>query len=139
MKESNLDEEQFDKEKLNFFLPKSFKGLSKEYILDKLFDNEIQNNWNPQIGDIIVGSTGNIFVISNKHNSVEELGGTLFFFNGVLCNRSGGNILNETISSTMNQSGLWFYYDEQMIIKTKYNPYHTKIANFRYVPYPHEL
>ena len=74
----------FDRKELEFSLPDSFKGLSKEYILDAIFNTKIQINWKPQEGDIIVGCTGNIFVISGESNLVPELGGKLFFFGGLL-------------------------------------------------------
>lgn len=128
----------FNKEDLEFYLPTSFKGLSKEYILDKIFNKDIQYSWYPKIGDVIVGCTGNIFVISNSHNLVGELGGELFFFGGGMCNRDGGNIMDQTYSYTMNESGKWFTYTANGIEEKK-NFNHSSWKEFRYVPYPHEL
>ncbi len=131
---------EFNKEVLETFLPESFKGLSKQYVLDAIFNNEIQKNWKPQIGDIIVGSTGNVFVISGDHDLVPELGGKMFFFGGGLCNRDGGNIMNETYCYTMNKSGNSYEYDINLKIKRvmkKFN--HSSFKDFRFVPYPHEL
>ena len=119
-------------EDLEFFLPDTFKGLSKGYILNVIFDDRIQNKWVPQVGDVIVGCTGNIFVISGEHDLVEQLGGKLFFFGGGLCNRDGGSVLNETYSSSMNKSGKW-------INEFKVNSSHSSWKDFRFVPYPHEL
>lgn len=127
----------FNKEGLEFFLPDSFKGLSKEYILDKIFDEKIQQNWIPQKGDIIVGETGNIFVISGTHPSKNE-GGTLYFFGGGLCNRNGGILLDSTYSYVANKTGLQYVHYQKDSAPYN-NPYWCKISDFRYVPYPHEL
>lgn len=128
----------FNKEELEFFLPDRFKGLTKEYILDKIYDKSIQESWIPSVGDVIVGPTGNVFVISNIHKLDEKLGGTLYFFGGNLCNRTGGSIMNETMCYTMNRDGKWYTWEEGKVV-TKDNPYHSKVSEFRYVPYPHEL
>lgn len=126
---------EFNEEDLEFFLPKSYKGLSKQYILDKIFNEAIQKNWNPKEGDIIVGSTGNVFVISATHNLTEELGGKLYFFGGGLCSRNGGSLANETYCHTMNKDGLWYEYGKE----PKQDCYHSSISDFKFVPYPHEL
>jgi len=125
----------FELEYLSFFLPASFKGLSKEYIIKCIFDEEIQNNWNPGTGDVIVGPTGNVFVISNTEFLHETLGGIRYYYGGFSCNRNGGNILNETACYTANESGV--YYDP--IKGETPNLDHSSIRQFRYVPYPHEL
>lgn len=125
----------FNKEDLEFFMPPSFKGLSKQYMIDKIFDKDIQKDWKPKTGDIIVGETGNVFVISSTHVLVDELGGNLYFFGGGLCNRTGGNLLNETYSFTMNKDGLWYQHGRE----PKEDSYHSSFYDFRYVPYPHEL
>lgn len=128
--------DKFIKESLSFFLPNYYKGLDKDYILAKVFDKEIQENWKPREGDVIVGSTGNIFVISAKRTLVKELGGDLFFFGGGLCNRDGGNLMNETFCHTMNEDGIWY---ELGVQPRTDNIYHSSFKDFRYVPYPHEL
>jgi len=129
----------FNLEDLEFYLPDSFKGLLKSYILQKIFDEEIQKNWKPKEGDLIVGCTGNIFAISGHHTLVKELGGDLFFFGGGLCTRDGGCILNDTYSYTMNEDGLWYSYGVSGVEKTANNCYHSSFKDFRYLPYPHEL
>ena len=128
----------FNREELEFFLPDSFKGLSKAYIIDAIFNSKIQKNWKPQEGDVIVGCTGNVFVISGESNLVKELGGTLFFFGGHMCNRDGGIILNETACFTMNESGTWYTHTSEGI-KPVWNNSHSSWKDFRFVPYPHEL
>lgn len=126
----------FEEDTLKFFLPESFKSLSKQYILYCIFNKEIQTNWKPKVGDIIVGSTGNVFVISAKHHLIEKLGGDLFLFGGVLCSRNGGNFMNETTCSTLNRTGILYDIDQKSI-ENSYN--HNTYLNYRYVPYPHEL
>ena len=125
---------EFIRTELEFHLPQLFKGLSKEYMLKCIFDEEIQQNWTPQIGDIIIGSTGNVFVISGKSNLHEDLGGPLYFFGGLLCGDDEG-FLCDTLSFTANESGRWYhpYRGEEM------NLYHSSIREFKYVPYPHEI
>lgn len=68
-------ETRFNKEDLEFYLPNSFRGMSKQYILDAVFDDDLQKSWVPAVGDAIVGPTGNIFVISGAHLMHEDLGG----------------------------------------------------------------
>lgn len=128
----------FIKEELEFYLPDSFRGLSKNYILKTIFNKEIQKNWSPRIGDLIVGCTGNIFVISGKQQLNEELGGDLFFFGGGLCTRDGSCFLNETYCYTMNKTGKWIEVGVSGY-KEKYNCYHSAIKDFRYLPYPYEI
>jgi len=132
-------EDEFRKDDLLFYLPESFKGLSKEYIMNCIFDESIQKAWIPTVGDVIVGPTGNIFVISAYHHLHGTLGGNLFFFGGGLCNRDGGIIMNETYSSTMNESGKWYGYNNEGKVVEKPNSYHSSFKDFRFVPYPHEL
>lgn len=124
------------KEKLEFFLPDSFKGLSKKYILDCYFNNNIQEKWlkqKPSIGDIIVGETGNVFVISNIEVYNENIGGKMYYFGGGLCNRDNRGFLNETFCYSMNESGIPFYNKE----KISFN--HSKLSDYKFVPYPHEF
>lgn len=130
--------EDFNKEDLKFFLPEEFKGLSKKYILDCIFNEDIQKEWKPKIGDIIVGKTGNIFVISESHNTIKKLGGTKFFFGGGLCSRDGSNILNETYCNVLNEDGFNYIYTSDGIKKIN-DLYYSKFSDFKYVPYPHEL
>lgn len=125
----------FIKSDLEFFLPDSFKGLSKRYILDCIFNDKIQKKWKPQVGDIIVGCTGNIFVIGGKADLHESLGGTEYYFGGGTCNRDGGNILDSTYCHTANESGKYIH----PIDGEQTNYYHASIREFKFVPYPHEL
>lgn len=98
------------------------------------FDEEIQKNWSPQLGDIIVGGTGNIFVISGVDDLHKSMGGKKYYFGGSSCNRDGGNILDSTYCYTANESGKYIH----PLDGEKENVYHSSIRNFRYVPYPHE-
>lgn len=122
--------DKFSKRDLKFFLPKTFKGLSRQYLIECIFDAHIQDKWYPQVGDIIVGCTGNVFVISGKHDLHESLGGTCYFFGGSTCGRNGSGILNGTQSYVMNKDGFRFSNLDQEV---------SKISNFRFVPYPHEI
>lgn len=126
----------FNKEDLEFYLKdEPFKGLSKEYILETIFNEDIQKKWQPQIGDIIVGCTGNIFVISGMSALDEKLGGNLYYFGGGSCNRDGGHILDSTYCFTANEDGKFIHPLEG----EQENLYHSSIRKFRYVPYPHEI
>jgi hypothetical protein len=124
---------EFIKEDLEFYLPDSFKGLSKQYILDKIFNIKIQKNWKPSVGDVIVGFTGNVFVISGRHQFVPELGGDLFFFGGHGCNRDSNNKLNSTACYLMNEKG-------ETSENCEYDTYNvSSFSDYRFVPYPHEI
>lgn len=128
----------FNKEKLEFFLPEKFKGLSKKYILHCVFNEKIQKLWKPQIGDIIVGQTGNVFVISGHHTGHESVGGDSYLFGGSFCNRNGGHLMDSTHCFVMNKDGLQYTHYED--IEGPYNNLNwSKIEDYRYVPYPHEL
>lgn len=127
--------EEFNRENLEFHLKgKSFKGLSDKYILEAIFNIDIQNKWQPQVGDIIVGSTGNIFVISGMDRLNERLGGNRYYFGGSSCNRNGGNVLDSTFCYTANESGKYIH----PLDGEQENLDHCSIREFRYVPYPHE-
>ncbi len=132
-----MDNKEFNKEDLEFFLPKTFKGLNKQYILDCIFNKEIQDKWQPEEGDVIVGGTGNVFTISNKTHLHEDLGGDLFHFGGGMCSRDGGNIMNETYTYTMNKYGKWITWNNGKLTEIK-NFYHSKFSDFKFIPYPHE-
>jgi hypothetical protein len=127
--------EEFKKEELEFYLPETFKKLSKQYLIDNIFNEEIQKNWIPNIGDIIVGCTGNIFVISVVENLHENIGGTMYYFGGGSCNRNDGNVLDSTFLYTANESGKYYHPIKGEQSKVGHN----SIRDFRYVPYPHEL
>lgn len=126
----------FDREDLEFYLNEEpFKGLSKEYILEAIFNEDIQRKWKPQVGDVIVGCTGNIFVISGLDKYNKSLGGNKYYFGGGSCNRDGGCVLDSTYCFTANESGKYIH----PLDGEKTNPYHSSIREFKYVPYPHEI
>ena len=126
---------EFNKEDLQFYLTdKPFKGLSKEYIMEAIFKNDIQKKWQPKLGDVIVGCTGNIFVISGVEELHTSLGGTMYYFGGGSCNRNGGNVLDSTYCHTANEDGKYIH----PLNGEQQNSYHSSIRKFRYVPYPHE-
>lgn len=58
------------------------RGLSVDYIIKCALDQKIQKEWVPQIGDMILGITGNMFVISAVDEYAEEVGGTQYYFGG---------------------------------------------------------
>jgi hypothetical protein len=136
-----------DAETLNditYFLKDEFKGLSKEYMLDKITNEEIQANWKPKVGDIIVGATGNIFVISNHTKLSDTIGGDRFFFNGGMCSRNGDSVMDSTHCSVLNKDGLEYYHhfdsdDMAHSIRTRHSYEYSKLSDYKYVPYPHEL
>ena len=124
-----MSEKQFNKEDLEFYLnDEPFKGLSKEYIMEAIFNSDIQNKWHPQVGDIIVGETGNIFVISAMDRLHERLGGDRYYFGGGYCNRDSAYCF------TANESGKYIH----PLNGEQFNLYHHSIREFKYVPYPHE-
>ena len=126
---------EFVKEELEFHLSdRPFKGLSKEYIMEAIFNTNIQENWCPQVGDIIVGCTGNVFVISGLDRFTQSLGGNTYYFGGGSCNRDGGCALDSTYCFTVNENGKYIH----PIKGEQPNMYHSSIRDFRYVPYPHE-
>ena len=128
----------FVKEDVEYLMPDSFKGLSKEYLLKCVFDGAIQKSWSPRVGDVIVGYTGNVFVISAHHRGHKTVGGDKYFFAGGLCSRDGGGIMNETYCSVLTKDGLEYKHTGEGIQKVS-NPYYSKFSDFRYVPYPHEI
>lgn len=127
----------FTKSEVGYFL-KPFKGLTKKYMMQCIFNEDIQSKWQPQVGDVMVGCTGNVFVISAEHRLHEKLGGTRFFFGGGMCNRDGGNVMDSTYASTMNNSGKYIGWTEDAKLEEMDNPYHSSYKDFRFVPYPHE-
>lgn len=124
----------FDKERLDFYLPDAFKGLSKKYMLSMIFDETIQSKWCPEVGDIIVTTSGNIYVISGKFDFDKSLGGTMYYFGGGPCARDGG-IMNSTFCYSANESGKYIHPVKGEIS----NSNHSCIREFKYIPYPHEL
>ena len=126
---------EFIKEDLEFYLPNSFKGLSKQYLLDCIFNKKIQSKWKPSLGDVMVGYTGNIFVISAVEELDKSIGGNMYYFGGGACTRNNSNILDSTFCYTANESGKYYH----PINGEQKNYFHSSIREFRYIPYPHEL
>lgn len=129
--------DKFNKEDLEFYLnDDGIKGLSKEYILNCIFDKTIQRNWKPGIGDLIVGETGNIYTITSSFPFHESIGGEHFYFGGGMCVRDGGNFCNETYTMVLTKDGIEYGRDGNPVdFSTTYRSY----KNYRYIPYPHEL
>lgn len=128
----------FNEKSLDQFLPDNFKGLSKSYIMNCVFNNTIQKDWKPRVGDVIIGITGNVFVISASQTLVEELGGTVFFFGGGLRTSGNDGILNETYNYALNKTGKKFIRTSKGIDEVSDMNY-SRFSDYRYVPYPHEL
>ena len=122
--------EQFKKKSMAYFIDQGVKGLPKEYILDAIFDEKMQEMWHPQVGDIIVGSTGNVFVISGKQSFHEDIGGDVYFFGGTMA-AMNGCIMDTPTCYTMNHDGLFMHSRKKF-------PGHGSWHEFRFVPYPHE-
>lgn len=125
----------FIKDDLDFFLPDSFKGIDKKYMMACIFNEEIQEKWVPTQGDIIVGCTGNVFVISSVSNLSRTLGGTMYFYGGGHCNKDSGNVMDSTYCYTANKSGNYYHPTGGK----QDNLFHSSIKDFKFVPYPHEL
>lgn len=125
-------ETKFKKSDLKYWL-KPFNGLTKKYMMECIFDKELQASWKPKVGDLMCGPTGNIFPIAGKHHLHESLGGPVFFYAPTLCNRDGGNIMNSTHCSLMNETGFRpdapFDWDVYTV---------SKFSDYRWIPYPHE-
>jgi len=77
--------------------------------------------WEPKAGDSFaytngrtleeIGFTPNIFTISSSYEYAESIGGEMMFFNGGLCVRGQGNVMNETRCDCMNKKGIVPYPD----------------------------
>lgn len=61
----NIIENKYYKQLLELFLPDEFQGLSKEYIIDNVFNIEIQKKWVPKLGDITVSLMGDLYILEN--------------------------------------------------------------------------
>jgi hypothetical protein len=133
-----MEIEKFKKSDIDFHLKGSFKGLSKKYMMDCIFNASIQEKWKPQIGDIIVGCTGNIFVIGNIEKLHPDLEGERCYYGGSMCSRDGSSFMRETCCYTMNKSGKYIGWGEEGLEEQE-NPYHGSYSNYRFVPYPHEI
>lgn len=114
---------------------KSIKGLSNQYILDAIFDKPTQAMWRPQVGDIIVGPTGNIFVIGASQMFYPEIGGEVFFFGGTMA-ASKGCTMDTPVCYTMNRGGRFMKPGTPK--EGEYFPGHSSWKKFRFVPYAHE-
>ncbi len=103
------------------------QGLSVKYILDVVKNEDIQKSWKPKMGDLMVGSTGNLWVLSNSQKLCQELGGELFFFGGNTCVRGAGILMDQTMCYTVNKEGKSWRGEEN-------DPYHSSFDRFRWVP-----
>jgi len=126
---------EFDKDSLNFYLPEKFKGMDKEYMLSCIFNDNIQFEWKPGVGDVIIGITGNIFIISVVDYLSDNLGGTRYYYGGGSCTNINNNILDDTYYYTANERGDYIH----PLNGLQKNLNHSSIRDFKYVPYPHEL
>ena len=102
--------------------------------MECIFDENIQKNWTPGKGDIIVGPSGNIFVISVVEKLHNSIGGTRYYYGGGSCSRDGGIVLNSTFYFTANESGIYYH----PLNGEQDNIYHTSIREYKFIPYPHE-
>ncbi len=59
------------RELLQTFLPDEFRGLDKQYMIQCVFNEEIQKNWIPKIGDITISLMADIYVLESD-NKVSE-------------------------------------------------------------------
>lgn len=127
---------EFNSAQLEIHIPDDVKqrwDVSKEYILDCVFHERMQEEWDPRVGDLMIGPTGNIWIISSKQNFCESFGGPMFFFGGNLCSRDGGCIMNETTCYTMNKDGFWYEWKDGNIVKEK-TPSHCGFKDMRWIP-----
>lgn len=123
----------FKKEDLEFHLPDTVMRLSKKYIMECIFDKKIQESWKPSFGDLMIGPTGNAFVISSVYPYHESIGGTMYFYGGGNCSKDSNGVMDSTYCYTANESGNYFHPLKGIMP----NPYHSSIRKFRYVPYPY--
>ena len=131
--------EEFNWRTIESFLPVLFKNLSKGYMLDCIFDDEIQKKWKAKVGDIIVNSSGNIFVISSHHCFNEKFGGDTYYFGGGLCDVNGSITTDKTYCFVLNNDGMRYYYDKDFKIVKENHSLFFKISDYRFIPYPHEI
>ena len=100
---------------------------NNEYRLMCLNSSEIQNNWNPEVGDFMLAKAAycdednidcteekpcaeclesdNVYVISGKYDYAESVGGTHWFYGGMACVNGNGHICNDTQCYIMTESG----------------------------------
>lgn len=130
--------DKFERESLEFWLrddtAHEYRLPNAKYVLDVLFNEDVQKSWKPQVGDLFATHTGNIYVISGDHNLTEELGGRLFFFGGGMCTRGDGCIMDETYCYTMNKDGLSWHWGENGKRSTEKAHNHSAISKFRWIP-----
>lgn len=117
----------FKIDEIDFHIPLIYRGMSKKYMLSRIFDDKTQKLWKPKTGDIMIGCTGNIFVISSSTLYNEDLGGRMFFFGGGLGMDEEHNRVD--INYKMNEKGINKF-------QGVYNV--NSFSDFRYIPYPHE-
>lgn len=123
----------FNKKDLEFYLPERIMRLPKKYVMECIFNEDIQKKWKPKFGDLMIGPTGNAFVISAVYPYHESIGGTMYFFGGGNYSRNGDGVMDSTYCYTANESGKYFHPIKGVIP----NSFHSSIRKFRYVPYPY--
>lgn len=102
--------------------------LSLEYRLMCLNAEEIQDKWQPQIGDYMLVKAGycydndnikcnnknpcpsclemdNVFVISGEFEFAKEIGGKHWFYGGGNCARNGNRLADDTFCFVMTETG----------------------------------
>ena len=118
--------------------------------------DELQKAWYPSVGDHIIASASydsewnlkctedrpceqciesdNIYIIDNKYDYAESVGGTHWFFNGMMCSKDGGCITNDTCCSVITKYGEREEYD-------KYGVYYKKspMNHFLWIPTQEQL
>ena len=109
--------------------------IEVDHVIDCIFDKELQDKWVHRVGDLMVGCTGNIFVISGKHDLVEEMGGTVFLFGGQLCTSDGSCLLDSTSCYVMNKDGLKYRATGDGYVG-EYSFNYSSFKEFRWIPRP---
>ncbi|GAV11437.1 hypothetical protein [Paenibacillus sp. NAIST15-1] len=100
-------------------------NTSLEYRLMCMKATEIQDLWEPQVGDYLVSKASycyngicepaspcneclemsNVYVVSGKYDFHESIGGTHWYYGGHSCGRGHGSLINSTGCYVMNRSG----------------------------------
>lgn len=114
---------EFKRDNLKIYLPDLFCGMDKEYMLNVIFEDTIQKLWKPDVGDIMVTPTGNVFPISGRN-------GDLFMFGGSVCTDKDGGLMKSTRCSVMSESGN---------IPEGVDYFVSKRECFRWIPLPHQI
>lgn len=112
------------------------QNINSKYKLMCARAKELQKGYYPAVGDYIIAKASydaewnkdcsedvpceqcieddNVYVIDNKFDYAESVGGTYWFFNSMLCSKDGGNLANDTCCSIISKNGhknKWEQYD----------------------------